>query len=277
MSIFIENKYITVGYIAFASATIIFLINIGFLLEDFEKRLWIYTFAAFAMVVFYLIGNVLYKRLREPYEKFYELEEQYQNLLEDKIPFEIPLQNITVICIDITGVLNYLMKYQSISDVNDFIKKLIKKIEDLQGETGVEIRKEEMHYFIIRENPRKSNPHYSIPLIEFCLDLLKNFKLLCSEDNLSFNFRIGMDSGKYIDYSVPLDREVKIHFIYAAFVRAALMEKHGVNGEIQATNASYEMLKEKYQFIERAEIPLNISNTSNKETVYLLKQFRMEL
>jgi class 3 adenylate cyclase len=81
---------------------------------------------------------------------------------------------------------------------------------------------------------------------------------------------MGMASGKYVDYATNAQK-IDIYYINKSFEDADAMEKHGVNGEIQVTAATYELLKERFRFVKRGPIALNKNKADATSELYLLQ------
>jgi class 3 adenylate cyclase len=90
-------------------------------------------------------------------------------------------------------------------------------------------------------------------IANFALDVLKKMKELSRILNVQIEIRIGINSGPVTAGVIGTKK-----FIYDlwgdAVNLAARMEMHGLTGKIQVTEATYQILKNDYKFIERGKI-----------------------
>lgn len=186
------------------------------------------------------------------------------------LPVTYYLQNISLLYFDITGIANYFRAKETLIGLDEFLKQLFSKGKEFCLEHRIEEHEEDGKYwFLVLDHPAGTNPEYADPLADLALYFQKQFQIICSENRLKLDLRMGMASGKYVDYATDAQK-IDIFYINKSFVDADDMEKHGVNGEIQVTAATYELLKERFLFIKRGQFSLNKNKADQTTDLYLL-------
>ncbi|HMV42159.1 MAG TPA: adenylate/guanylate cyclase domain-containing protein [Leptospiraceae bacterium] len=188
------------------------------------------------------------------------------------LPVTYYLQNITLLYFDITGIANYFRAKETLIGLDEFLKQLFSNAKDFCIENKIEEHEEDGKYwYLVIDHPAGTNPLYADPLADLALHLQKKFQIICSENKLKLDLRMGMASGKYVDYLTNAQK-IDIFYINDSFKDADAMEKHGVNGEIQVTSATFELLKERYRFVKRGPIALNKNKADTAVDLYLLQE-----
>ncbi|MEE9524085.1 MAG: adenylate/guanylate cyclase domain-containing protein, partial [Thermodesulfovibrionales bacterium] len=96
------------------------------------------------------------------------------------------------------------------------------------------------------------------------LDILRGYRI---ESQKKLRVRIGIDSGPVV--AGVIGKKKFIYDLWGDTVNtASRMESHGLPGEIHVTKSTYNLLKDKYEFIERGVV--NIKDKGRMET-YLLR------
>jgi class 3 adenylate cyclase len=96
------------------------------------------------------------------------------------------------------------------------------------------------------------------------LDILQEYQI---EKRKKLRVRIGIDSGPVV--AGVIGKKKFIYDLWGDTVNtASRMESHGLPGEIQVTKSTYDLLRNKYEFIERGVV--SIKNKGQMET-YLLR------
>jgi len=102
----------------------------------------------------------------------------------------------------------------------------------------------------------------------FALDARKAFEEYTRVNNIHLRLRIGINSGPVIAGVIG-----RLRFLYDLWGdcvnTASRMESHGIPGEIQVTEATYEILKDKFQLEERGIIDVK---GKGKMRTYLLRE-----
>jgi adenylate cyclase len=111
-----------------------------------------------------------------------------------------------------------------------------------------------------RDNHAESAADFAIEV----LDILQGYQI---EEQKQLRVRIGIDSGPVV--AGVIGKKKFIYDLWGDTVNtAARMESHGLPGEIHVTQNTYELLKDKYEFIDRGAV--SIKDKGIMET-YLLK------
>ncbi len=187
------------------------------------------------------------------------------------LPVTYYLQNISLLYFDITGIANYFRAKETLIDLDEFLKQLFSKAKEFCLEHKIEEHEEDGKYwFLVLDHPAGTNPEYADPLADLALYFQKQFQIICSANRLKLDLRMGMASGKYVDYATDAQK-IDIFYINKSFEDADAMEKHGVNGEIQVTAATFELLKERFRFAKRGPIALNKNKADATSDLYLLQ------
>jgi class 3 adenylate cyclase len=122
-------------------------------------------------------------------------------------------------------------------------------------------------YMIAAGIPEEEEKHAAV-IADFALDILDGLSKFNEANNSNHRIRIGINSGPVVAGVIG-----KKKFIYDlwgdAVNTAARMESHGIPGEIQVTESTYNLLKEKYVFEERGEIEVK---GKGKLRTFLLKR-----
>lgn len=99
------------------------------------------------------------------------------------------------------------------------------------------------------------NPDHACLAAEMALDMLAGIKEFNQKMGKSFNVRIGMNTGAVVAGVIGI-RKFSYDLWGDTVNIASRMETTGVPGAIQVSPATYELLKEQYQFVERGSISI---------------------
>lgn len=253
----------------FYSILMILYIKIIYVITLYKYGEFQYTY--FSLYVFIFIGITNSSLLLDFFsgeKKLSSIIEYWKNysskLMNETLPKEFHLQNATTLYLDITGLYNYYSANKSLNTLKKLLSEFYKNFEKGNSDTHLtKIDDSKGHfYFVVYENPARSDYSYAVYLANFAIQLRDVLDTHCSENKLDFSFRMGMNSGQYIDYEYdPKNATVKIFKSDKIFYLAKEMESLGINKEIQATHATYELLKHEFVLVKR--------NYTNKEGVEL--------
>ncbi len=175
-------------------------------------------------------------------------------LISDTLPKEFILQNATTLYLDITGLYNYYNSIQGLKKLKEILNHFYSNIETPERNNKIsKFDDSKGHFwFVVYENPSISDFNDSIFLGNFALQLKELLGNHCIQNRLDFTFRMGMSIGNYIDYQHDSKKStLKIFKSDSVFHEARDMESQGINGEIQVTQAVYEILKREFVFSKR--------------------------
>jgi class 3 adenylate cyclase len=96
-------------------------------------------------------------------------------------------------------------------------------------------------------------PDHAEAMAEMALEMREAFARLCRPLGVDLALRVGMDSGPVI--AGVIGRDKFIYDLWGDTVNtASRMESHGLPGEIQVSEGSYRLLRDRYAFEDRGEI-----------------------
>jgi adenylate cyclase len=100
--------------------------------------------------------------------------------------------------------------------------------------------------------PEQRSDHAEV-MAEMALDMVQTLLCLNTRLNMNLKMRIGINSGPVVAGVIGKN---KFAFdLWGDSVNtASRMESHGLAGEIQVTQSTYDLLKDKFIFTERGEI-----------------------
>jgi class 3 adenylate cyclase len=186
-----------------------------------------------------LLLNILPKsiatRLKDGEETIADSYEEVTVLFTDMVGFT-PLSE----SLEPAELVKILNAYFSVFDrlTGDFDIEKIKTIGDA--------------YFAVAGLPEKKEDH-AHAMAGFALKLLEELKILNSKLNVALNLRIGMHSGQVV--AGVIGRKKFTFDLWGDTVNtASRMESHGIPGEIQVSEQTYELLKETHVFEARGKI-----------------------
>ncbi len=263
----------------FSSILMVLYIKLIYVITLYKYGEFQYTY--FSLYVFLFVGitnSSLILEFLNSEKKLSSIIEYWKNysskLTKETLPKEYHLQNATTLYMDITGLYNYYSANQNIKPLKNLLSNFYKDFESQNPSSPVtKMDDAKGHfYFAVYENPAKSDESYAHTLANFALQLRNLLETHCMENQLDFSFRMGMNSGKYIDYSFDSKNAViKIFKSEEIFQAARDMESLGIHNEVQTTFATYELLKQKYHLIKR-----NFSDGEGEERIGFLLQGKKE-
>ena len=192
-----------------------------------------------------------------------------ESLLKKTLPKTYYFQNICLLYFDISGIANYFRTNSSLNSLDPFLKMLFLDIDEFCKQNKIELHQEEGKYwFLTSELPASTNEEYADPIADLALLMQTRFKRICAENRLQFDLRMGISIGKYIEYQTNAQK-LDIFYLNKPFQDASLMEKFGINGEIQVSDETFQLLKTRFQFIKRGSMNIQ-TNKEVFQDFYLL-------
>lgn len=152
-------------------------------------------------------------------------------------------------------------------NVVQILNEIFSKFDDLAEKYNLEkIKTVGDAYMVVAGLPSYRDDHAKA-IAEFAIDMLEIFKEYKTEHGKTLKIRIGINSGPVV--AGVIGKKKFIYDLWGDTVNtAARMESQGIAGEIQVTEMSYELLKDKYDFLERGYI--DVKGKGQMKT-YLLK------
>ncbi|HNL70245.1 MAG TPA: adenylate/guanylate cyclase domain-containing protein, partial [Leptospiraceae bacterium] len=107
-------------------------------------------------------------------------------------------------------------------------------------------------YMIVGGLP-EPDPHHAENVARFALEMLDVVRQYRQENGLPLELRIGINSGDAV--AGVIGKKKFIYDLWGDSVNtASRMESHGLPGQIQVTESTYMLLKDKFQFSERGSM-----------------------
>jgi class 3 adenylate cyclase len=149
----------------------------------------------------------------------------------------------------------------------DLLNHIFSEFDDLAEKYRLEkIKTIGDAYMVAAGLPEYRCDHAEV-MAEMALDMSQALQHLCARLNKKLNIRIGINSGPVV--AGVIGKKKFAYDLWGDSVNtAARMESHGLSGEIQVTQTTYDLLKHKYVFAERGEIEVKGKGSMK---VYLLK------
>lgn len=121
-------------------------------------------------------------------------------------------------------------------------------------------------YMAVAGLPEPRNDHADA-VAGFAMEILESLRKYHEERGWGLQLRIGIDSGPVV--AGVIGKKKFIYDLWGDTVNtASRMESHGLPGEIQVTKNTYDLLKHKYEFVERGYLDIK---GKGKMKTYLLK------
>ncbi|MDX1959367.1 MAG: adenylate/guanylate cyclase domain-containing protein [Leptospiraceae bacterium] len=238
-----------------------------------------FNYTYFYLAPFVFFGIILNGIIQDHYESEKEMvrlinyyKEYSIQLITNHLPKRFHVMNVTSLYVDISAIFSYYYKEQSLGLVKKILKDLYKEFEMDRKHFNIDTSDEDRGFysFLVYENPAGTDMGYADALAEFAIRIRNSFEHLCKERNINFRLRMGMDSGKLVDY-IYEDKNSLLTVFKSLKVmeKAREMEHEGMNGQIQVTSDSYALLKKNFVLVKR-----DISITEQDKSVYILKEKR---
>jgi PAS domain S-box-containing protein len=147
------------------------------------------------------------------------------------------------------------------------LNEIFSEFDGLADKYGIEkIKTIGDAYMIAAGIPSPRLDHAEV-IAEFSLDMIDALQKVNNKLNQQLNIRIGINSGSVV--AGVIGKKKFSYDMWGDSVNiASRMESHGVPGEIQVSQATYNLIKDKYVFEDRGEIDVKGKGLMQ---VYLLK------
>ena len=172
----------------------------------------------------------------------------------------------TILFADIVG---FTMLSETIvpRDLVELLNRVFSRFDDLTEKYSLEkIKTIGDAYMVAAGIPVPREDHAEV-IAELALDMTASLNDIKKETGRSFQMRMGINSGPVVAGVIG-----KMKFIYDLWGdsvnTAARMESHGIPGEIQVTESTFDLLQDKYVFVERGEVEVK---GKGRLRAYLLK------
>lgn len=143
-------------------------------------------------------------------------------------------------------------------DPNDLVAMLnviFSKFDDLAEKHGLEKIKTIGDAYMVAAGIPEKHENHAEAIAEMALDMNEDIEQLKTSIGTSLRLRIGINSGPVI--AGVIGKKKFIYDLWGDTVNtASRMESHGASGEIQVTEQTYNLLKDKYNFVDRGQVDI---------------------
>ena len=213
------------------------------------------------------------------YQQLGYLQEQSERLLLNILPDSIAQRlkqdpdiiadsydNVSVLFADLVGFTEFSAQ-TSAKELVNILNLIFSTFDQLAEQYGLEKIKTIGDAYMVAAGLPIPHPDHAIATAEMALDMQAEMAKFAQKMGQEFQLRIGINSGSVVAGVIGIKK-----FIYDLWGdtvnMASRMESQGINGAIQVTAATYELLRDKYLFEERGIISVK---GKGEMTTYLLK------
>ncbi len=210
--------------------------------------------------------------------EFDKSERLLQNILPDSIikklrenPDSIAerYENCTVLFSDIVGFTG-ISKSMSAVSVVSLLNDIFSKFDDLAEKYGLEKIKTIGDAYMIVGGLPEPNLNHAENVAKFAIEMMNIIYKYRKENNIELELRIGINSGSAV--AGVIGKKKFIYDLWGDSVNtASRMESHGLPGQIQVSESTYQLLKDNFQFEDRGQI--EVKGLGLVRSYLLLKEF----
>ncbi len=195
-----------------------------------------------------------------------------QRLKKDKSLIADKFEGASVLFTDIVGF-RALSKNLEAAEIVQMLNDIFSIFDDLVEKYGLEKIKTIGDAYMVAGGLPEPQDNHAEAIADFALEMQEKAVLFNAEQNRSFDIRIGIHTGKAV--AGVIGKKKFIYDIWGDTVNtASRMESHGISGEIQVTEQTYNLLKDQYSFVERGEIEIKGKGLMK---TYFLKERKTDL
>jgi class 3 adenylate cyclase len=161
-------------------------------------------------------------------------------------------EQCTVLFADLVGFTG-IVKNMSAVDVVSLLNRIFSDFDDLADRYGLEKIKTIGDAYMVVGGLPDPDPAHAEKIARLALDMLEVIRRYRQQTDLPLELRIGINSGDAV--AGVIGKRKFIFDLWGDSVNtASRMESHGVPGQIQVTETTYELIKTKFRFKERGMI-----------------------
>ena len=214
----------------------------------------------FCRELFFRRDYILRFKLKAAHE---ESEHLLHNILPVPIASRLKLKNQTLVdSFDETSILfadivgfTLLSVKSSPETLVAMLNDIFSRFDDLAEKHGLEKIKTIGDAYMLAAGIPEPQENHAMAIADMALDMIQVIKQLSDEFSKSLKIRIGINSGPVV--AGVIGKKKFSYDLWGDSVNtAARMESHGVPGEIQVTENTYNLLKNKYNFVQRGKIEI---------------------
>ena len=172
-----------------------------------------------------------------------------QKLRENPDSIAEKFEECTVLFSDIVGFTEMSRKLPP-QDLVSLLNEIFSSFDDLAEKYKLEkIKTIGDAYMVVGGLPDKE-PYHAEKIADFALDMITAIQLFREKSGYPIQLRIGIHSGAAI--AGVIGKKKFIYDLWGESVNtASRMESHGIPGQIQVSESTYNKLKDKFTFMER--------------------------
>lgn len=161
---------------------------------------------------------------------------------------------VTILFADIVGF-THLSTRISPTELVALLNRIFSVFDDLSEQYGLEKIKTIGDAYMVVGGLPDARPDHAEAIANMALDMQREVRQFRTQDNQEINIRIGINTGAVVAGVIGIKKF--IYDLWGDTVNiASRMESQGEVGQIQVTEATYERLKDRYQFEPRGRIDI---------------------
>ena len=153
------------------------------------------------------------------------------------------------------------------TELTSLLNQVFTRFDDLTEKYNVEKIKTIGDAYMVASGAPEARSDHAEVIVQMALDIEDILAEISASSGKDLKMRIGINSGPVVSGVIGI-RKFSYDLWGDTVNMASRMEQHGVPGEIQVTEATYHLLKHKYQFEKRGEIEVK---GKRKVTTYFLR------
>ncbi|MBI3396671.1 MAG: adenylate/guanylate cyclase domain-containing protein [Spirochaetia bacterium] len=161
-------------------------------------------------------------------------------------------ENCTVLFSDIVGFTGLSKKMPAV-EVVSLLNEIFSSFDDLAEKHGLEKIKTIGDAYMVVGGLPEPDPFHAEKIASFALEMLDVIREYREKNDLPLELRVGINTGAAV--AGVIGKKKFIYDLWGDSVNtASRMESHGLPGQIQVTETTYELLKGKFRLEERGII-----------------------
>ncbi|MGK7919654.1 MAG: adenylate/guanylate cyclase domain-containing protein [Trichodesmium sp.] len=196
-----------------------------------------------------------------------------EKLKQNQHPIAKRFENVTILFADIVDFTGFSSRI-SPSELVDMLNQIFSVFDQLtEGHDLEKIKTIGDSYMVVGGLPAARNDHAEA-IAEMALDMQKEIRRFFNDRGEPFQIRIGINTGPVVAGVIGIKKF--IYDLWGDTVNvASRMESRGIPGKIQVTEATYQLLKDKYLLEPRGSIP--VKGKGEMMTYWLIDRAKKKL
>ncbi|MCT7987317.1 adenylate/guanylate cyclase domain-containing protein [Laspinema olomoucense] len=189
-----------------------------------------------------------------------------QQLKQGVYPIAESFPNATVLFADLVGFTQLSTEVPAV-EVVELLNKIFSLFDQLAQQYAVEKIKTIGDAYMVVGGVPQPHPDCTQAIAQMALDMQREVRQLAAETGIPLTIRIGINNGPVVAGVIGIKK-----FIYDLWGdtvnTASRMESHGIPGQIQVSEVTYFLLRDRFQFESRGTI--NVKGKGMMKTYLLL-------